>query len=85
VKTAWSQGKGLRELAKEKGITDEQLKTKLEEARAKALAANMQVLVDKGVITRAQADARIAVMKQKVTERSAHKGGKPMMKRFLQR
>lgn len=83
VKTAWSQGKNLHDLAKEKGITDAQLQAKFEEARAKALAANMQILVDKGVITRAQADARIAAMKSKATERGTHefkKGGTHMMR-----
>ncbi len=65
VKNAWAQGKGLRELANEKGITDDELKAKLQELHTQRMKTNLQTLVDKGVITQAQADARLQTMQNR--------------------
>ena len=59
VKAAWAAGKDLVELAEEHGISKEQLKTKMEEARKAHMKSQLQALVEKGVITQDQADARL--------------------------
>lgn len=63
MKSYWSQGKGVKEIATEKGITEEQLKTKMQAAAETKIKAELKTLVDKGIITQAQADARLATMK----------------------
>ncbi len=75
VKTAWANGTSFKELAKQKGITEEALKTKMQESHKIQMKAQLQTLVDKGVITQAQADARIATM-QKMAENMKDKKGK---------
>lgn len=62
IKNAWAQGKGLLDLAKEKGITAEQLKAKMQEARKQQIQEHLKVLVGQGVITQAQADQRLQFM-----------------------
>ena len=67
VKNAWAQGQTLEELANAKGITDEQLQAKMQAARKTEMAARLKTLVEKGVITQAQADQRLKVMEERVT------------------
>jgi hypothetical protein len=62
VKNAWSEGKSVFELAKEKGLTEEQLREKMTEARKSEMRGNLDTLVQKAVITQAQADARLKAM-----------------------
>ena len=50
VKSAWASGTSFRQLAQEKGVTDEQLREKMK--------THLQTLVEQGVITQAQADQR---------------------------
>ncbi len=75
VKNAWAAGKTLEQLAQEKGITKDQLKTKMQELRNKELSAQLQALVSKGVITQAQADARLQFMKNHQQEGKGKRGG----------
>lgn len=74
VKNAWASGKTLRELAEEKGITEEQLKQKVKDARLLELKSQLQTLVEKGVITQAQADQRLQVMQKNVSDGKRHRG-----------
>jgi hypothetical protein len=74
VKAAWAEGKSLMQLATDKGITKEQLAQKIEVAHMAALKADMTALVDKGVITQAQADARIASMQARAAKMKGMKG-----------
>lgn len=62
VKDGWSRGLSLADLAKESGITEEQLKAKFETERQSRMTAMVASLVEKGIITQAQADARLAVV-----------------------
>ncbi|OGL89003.1 hypothetical protein A3I42_04720 [Candidatus Uhrbacteria bacterium RIFCSPLOWO2_02_FULL_49_11] len=64
VKDAWAQGKTMRELAQEKGITDAQLQEKMKAQRETQMKAHLQALLNQGVITQAQADQRTAWMSQ---------------------
>ncbi len=65
VKAAWASGKDLKTLASEKGISMDTIKQKMETKRLEAQKATLATLVQKGVITQAQADQRIATMNQK--------------------
>jgi len=68
VKDAWAQGKGLKELAQEKGIREDDLKAKLQAEHKKQHEAHLKALVDAGVITQSQADQRLQFMEKKQTE-----------------
>ena len=72
VKSAWAQGKSLEQLAAEKGVTKEVLKTKMEAQRKAQLTSQLQALVSQGVITQAQADQRLSF----VTTQAATNAGK---------
>ncbi len=81
VKNAWTQGKSFSQLATDKGITQEQLQTKLNDFRTQQLKTQLQSLVDKGVITKTQADQRLQFMQTKQTN-SAGKMGQRMFRGF---
>ena len=79
VKNAWADGKNFIDLAKEKGVTEEQLKTKMQAARTAQLKAQLKTLVDKGIITQAQADKRLTALQNKA-EKMHGQMGKRMMR-----
>jgi hypothetical protein len=62
VKEAWAQGKSLWQVAQERGMTKEQLQEKLKNAKATQASMEIQALVKAGVITQAQADARLKAL-----------------------
>lgn len=64
MKQYWSEGKGVKEIAEEKGISEEDLKTKMEAAAEAKMKAHLDELVEEGVITQAQANSRLEFMKQ---------------------
>ena len=74
VKNAWAQGKNIWDLAKEKGISQEQLQQKMKDARVAQMKTQLQVLVDKGVITQAQADQRLKFMQDMPNKAGKAKG-----------
>ncbi len=74
VKAAWAEGKGLKELALEKGISEADLKVKLQAERKKHHEERLKALVTAGVITQAQADQRMQFMESQ-GERMQKKGG----------
>ncbi len=78
VKEAWSQGKDLRVLAEEKGISQDDLRARMEAKRKEQQKSRLKALVDKGVITQAQADARLAVEEKHASEGGPGRGGKGM-------
>lgn len=80
MKAGWAQGKTLQQIATDHGITADQLKQKMVDARTAQMKANLQTLVAKGVITQAQADARLAFLQTSATN---GKGGGRMMGRGL--
>lgn len=62
VKAAWAEGTSMQQLAKDKGVTADQLRARaLEQHRVEA-KTQLQSLVTKGIITQAQADARLKFM-----------------------
>lgn len=74
VKNAWAEGKDLTTLATEKGVTKEQLQARMKVAFEAKMKAQLAILVNKGVITQAQADKRFAAMQSKAA--SSKKGDK---------
>ena len=68
VKNAWANGTSFIDLAKSKGITEDTLKARIKILRETQIKTELQTLVEKGVITQAQADARITAM-QKFTNK----------------
>lgn len=64
VKNAWAKGESLQDLAKEKGITQDQIEQRMQQAMKDQQQAVLKALVDKGVITQAQADQRAQFMSQ---------------------
>lgn len=87
VKNAWAEGKNFMTLAKEKGITEEQLQAKMKTERLAKMKEHLQALVTKGVITQAQADKRLSVMQTKSSQKEeGGRGGRwgmhDMMKGF---
>lgn len=66
VKAAWASGKTLEQLASEKGISQTQLRAKIQAERVTEMKARLQTLVDKGVITQAQADSRLQFMQSNI-------------------
>jgi hypothetical protein len=78
VKNAWAQGKSFTALATEKGVTQEQLQTKMKAEHLLQMKSQLATLVSKGVITQAQADQRIAFMQTQSTNKKV--GGKHGMR-----
>ncbi len=68
VKESWSKGQNFMELAKAKGISEETLKAKMQVQAEERMKTELSNLVSKGVITQAQADARLTFMKDKITK-----------------
>ncbi len=80
VKNAWAEGKNLKDLAKEKGITQEQLQAKMKANRDAHMKEQLATLVSKGVITQAQADKRIAFMNSLSSQKGKGYSGHGMHK-----
>jgi len=81
VKEAWSKGTNFMELAKSKGLSEETLKAKMKIQAEVKMKEHLQALVSKGVITQAQADARLTFMKDKLTK-MGDKAGKSKGKKI---
>ena len=81
VKNAWAEGKTLIEIAKEKGVTQEQLQVKMKELRLSQMKESLQALVGKGIITQAQADQRLKFMESNVGK--GKKAGRGMMGKHM--
>lgn len=64
VKNAWAEGKTLSDLATQLGIDQTTLQQKLMDQRQTQLKANLQSMVDQGVITQGQADQRLQHINQ---------------------
>lgn len=76
IKEAWSQGKDLRELSEEKGISQEDLRARMDAQRKERHKVELQALVTKGVITQAQAAARLAAIEKRGADGPGRFGGK---------
>jgi len=66
LKEDWAEGKTTRQIMQEKGITEEQVQTRMKDLQTQQMRSFIQALVDKGVITQAQADKRLQVMQNQL-------------------
>jgi len=64
IKEAWASGKTLFDLAKEKGLSEEEIRSRMQEARKEQMQNRLQALVQGGVITQDQADRKIKTMEE---------------------
>ena len=64
-KTGWSEGKTLRDIAEEQGITPEQLQEQMGQEREERMRERFNVLVENGVITQEQADQKLNFMQER--------------------
>ncbi|MFA6426867.1 MAG: hypothetical protein WCW16_00265 [Candidatus Magasanikbacteria bacterium] len=85
MKGAWAQGKNIHDLAKEKGISDEDLKTKMQALRQEEMKQWFSTLVSQGIITQAQADQRLTYMSEHKGNMGENmKGGRRGMGKMMQ-
>jgi len=79
IKQGWAEGKNLREIAKANGVSVEAMQTKMQEERKDRMKEHLQILVDQGIITQAQADSRLIFMESRgekgISERGEHRKG----------
>ncbi len=68
VKTAWAEGKSIWQLAEEKGISTEQLKTKIQTQAKQQLQKHLDSLVQAGIITQEQASTRLQTMESRFSQ-----------------
>ena len=66
LKAAWAEGKSFKKIMDEKGIDQTQVQTRMKDAKISQLKTQLQTLVDKGIITQAQADKRLQVMQDRM-------------------
>jgi predicted DNA-binding protein YlxM (UPF0122 family) len=76
AKQYWSEGKTMREIAEVKGITQEALMQKIQVYRTQEQKTRLQELVSAGVITQAQADARLSALETRKAQFGSGKGGR---------
>ncbi len=74
VKSGWAQGKSIVEIAKDHNITSTQLQQKMKDAHTVQLKAQLKTLVDKGIISQAQADQRVASLSKLNLDGRGHMG-----------
>ena len=65
VKNAWAEGKSLKQLMQEKNISRDQVNARIKEQQLQEMKTYLKALVDKGVITQAQADKRLQVFQER--------------------
>lgn len=68
VKNAWAEGKDIRTLAKEKGITEEALRAKMKATEEARMKEHLASLVSSGKMTQAEADTMLAEHKNREAE-----------------
>jgi coproporphyrinogen III oxidase-like Fe-S oxidoreductase len=66
VKNDWAEGKSLKQIMKEKGITQEQVQTRMKELQIQEMKTYLQALVDKNVITQEQANKRLQIVQERL-------------------
>lgn len=66
VKQAWAEGKTLKQIMEGKGLSEEEVQTRMKEVQLQQMKSHLQVLVDKGVITQEQADKRLQIMQERL-------------------
>jgi len=68
VKQAWAEGKTLSDIAEEQGISEEELRSRLQDAHKQRRTEHMNTMIEQGVITQEQADQHLEVMAERMSE-----------------
>lgn len=76
MKSFWSQGKSVKEIAAEKGISETDLAAKMKAQRLETMKSELATLVSEGKLTQAQADTRLKVAESKNLDEIGGPGGK---------
>lgn len=76
VKAAWAQGKSPKEVIEEKGLNQKEIQARAREAVKQRMAEHLQILVQQGVITQAQAEARLEFLQDRLESGMGHMGMK---------
>lgn len=74
LKASWAQGKNIHDIAKEKGVSDTDLRAKMQAQKTEQMKQYLKTLVDNGSITQAQADARLKFSQDKKTNKKQGEG-----------
>lgn len=74
VKNYWAEGKTMKEITEEKGISNEQIQARMKELRLQEMKSYLRALVEKGVITQTQADRRLQVIQSQLENSRIGKG-----------
>lgn len=74
LKEYWAEGKTIKEIMEERGITQEQVQTRMKDFQTQQMKSYLQALVDKGVITQAQADKRLQMIQNQLQNGNTGKG-----------
>lgn len=73
-KAKWAEGKNIHDIAKEQGVSDTDLRARMQAQRTEQTKQYLKVLVDNGSITQAQADARLKFTQEKQVNKKAGRG-----------
>lgn len=65
IKNAWANGQNIKDFARSKGVSEAELKAKMQAYQLEQMKTELKALVDKGVITQAQMDSRLKFMTEK--------------------
>lgn len=76
IKEAWAEGKTIKEIMEEKGITEEQVRARMKELQLEQMKSYLQVLVEKGIITQVQADKRLETVQSQLENGKMGKMGR---------
>lgn len=74
IKAGWAQGQSLPAIAKANNISQEDLTKRMQAKQQEKIASQLKTLVDKGIITQAQADARAQFMATRVSKKGFGRG-----------
>ncbi len=74
VKAEWAQGKTFKQIITDKNLNQNDIQARMQAARQAQMKTQLQTLVDKGIITQAQANARLAFMTSKLASGKGHRG-----------
>ncbi len=74
LKAGWAEGKNIHDIAKEKGVSDTDLRTRMQAQKTEQMKQYLKTLVDSGSITQAQADARLKFTQGKQTNKKPGEG-----------
>lgn len=85
MKNYWAAGKNIAAIAKEKGITADDLTARIKSERIAEQKQVLQELVQAGKITQAQADARLAAQQTRMNSGKGHRGFGGMMQGWVKK